>query len=130
MWFLTVWGGIAAAAAILLGVVGVYGVISYGVVRRTPEIGLRMALGAGRARVIRMVMRQGGLIAALGTVSGLVAAAGLTRYLTSLLFGVSSMDLLTYLFAGAGVVAVSLLATFIPARKAAAVSPIETLRCD
>jgi predicted permease len=122
--------GIAAAAAILLGVVGVYGVISYGVVRRTPEIGLRMALGAGHAHVIRMVLKQGAMIAAIGTVSGLVSAASLTTFLTSLLFGVSSTDLLTYILAGAGVAAVSLLATFIPARRAAAVNPIEALHCE
>ena len=79
---------------------------------------------------MQMVLKQGIIIAVMGAVSGLVAAASLTRLLTFLLFGVSSMDFLTYVLAGTSIAAVSLLATYIPARRAAAVNPIEALRYD
>jgi predicted permease len=122
--------GIAASVAIILGAVGIYGVISYGVSQRTREIGVRMALGARHADVSRMVLRQAGLVAALGIVSGLVAAIGLPRLMSSLLYGVSAADPVTYLLAATGVAAVALLASYVPARRAAGVDPVEALRWE
>ncbi len=122
--------GIAASAALLLGAVGIYGVISYAVSQRTPEIGVRMALGARHADVSRMILRQGGIVTAFGIVAGLAVAIGLTRLMSSLLYGVSAADPVTYVLAAAGVGAVSLLACYIPARRAASVDPVEALRWE
>jgi predicted permease len=122
--------GIAATVAVFLGAVGVYGVISYGASQRTREIGVRMALGARYADVSRMVLRQGGLVAVIGVVSGLAAALGLTRLMSSLLYGVSAADPVTYALAALGVAAVSLFASYVPARRAATVDPVEALRWE
>jgi predicted permease len=122
--------GIAAVAAVILGTVGIYGVISYAVSQRTREIGVRMALGARHADVNRMVLRQGGLFAAIGVAAGLAAAIGLTRLMSSLLYGVSAVDTPTYALAAIGVGAVSLLASYVPARRAAATDPVEALRWE
>ncbi|MCP4246035.1 MAG: FtsX-like permease family protein [bacterium] len=122
--------GIAALAAILLGAVGIYGVISYAVSQRTQEIGVRMALGARHADVSRMVLRQGAIVAAIGIASGLAAAVGLTRLMSSLLYGVSAADPVTFALAAAGVAAVSLLACYIPARRAAGIDPVNALRWE
>ncbi len=122
--------GIAAAVAVILGAIGIYGVISYAVSQRTREIGVRMALGARHADVSRMVLTQGGIVAAIGVVSGLAAAFGLTKLMSSLLFGVSAADPLTYLIAAVGVAAVSLFATYVPARRAATLDPVEALRWE
>jgi predicted permease len=122
--------GIAAAVAITLGAIGIYGVISYAVSLRTREIGVRMALGARHGDVSRMVLTQGSIVAAIGVFSGLAAAFGLTRLMASLLYGVSPVDPATYLMAAIGVAAVSLLATYVPARRAATVDPVEALRWE
>ncbi len=121
---------IAAIAAVLLGAIGIYGVISYVVSQRTREIGVRMALGARRADVSRMVLRHGGMVTALGVVSGLVAASALTRLMASLLYGVSAVDAVTYALAALVVSAVSLLASYIPARRATGIDPVEALRWE
>ena len=122
--------GIAAAMALLLGAVGIYGVISYAVSQRTREIGLRMALGAQRADVSRLVLRQGFLLVGLGVVLGLGAAAGLTRLMSALLFGVSASDPITYLAAAFGLGTIALMASYFPARRAAGVDPMEALRWE
>jgi predicted permease len=122
--------GIAAAMALLLGAVGIYGVISYTVSQRTREIGLRMALGAQRADVSRLVLRQGFLLVGLGVLLGLGAAAGLTRLMSALLFGVSATDPITYLAAALGLGSIALMASYFPARRAAGVDPMEALRWE
>jgi len=122
--------GIAAGVALLLGVVGVYGVLSYLVAQRTREMGVRLALGACPADVRRMVIRQGGMLGVAGVVIGLGAAAGLTRLMSALLFEVSPVDPLTYSGVAAALIGVVLLASYIPARRAAGVEPTEALRWE
>ena len=119
---------VLAGLALLVSAVGVYGVLSYTVRQRTREIGLRLALGAERPQVLKVVLRHGLSIGAAGVVLGLVAAAGLTRFLGSLLYGVEPLDVST--FAGVAVVllAAALLASYIPARRAASVDPMAALR--
>jgi len=120
--------GLAASVALLLGAVGIYGVISYLVSRRTQEIGVRMALGADRVAVSTMVVRQGMLISLAGIAIGLLGAWALTRLMESMLFGVSATDPLVFLGVSVFVFTVSVLASYIPARRAARVSPVEALR--
>ena len=122
--------GIAAVIALVLGTVGIYGVITYVVSRRTQEIGVRMALGAPAGRVLREVVGQGMVLAGAGVAVGLVGAWGVSRVLASLLYGISPTDPVTY--AGtAGVLAlVALLASWLPARRAASVDPTEALRSE
>ena len=120
--------GLAATVALLLGAIGIYGVISYLVSRRTQEIGVRMALGADRGAVSTMVVRQGVWIALVGIAVGLLGAWALTRLMESMLFGVSATDPVIFLGVAAFVLTVSLLASYIPARRAARVSPVEALR--
>jgi macrolide transport system ATP-binding/permease protein len=114
--------------ALVLASVGLYGVMSYGVSQRTREIGIRMALGASEGDVRGMVVRQGLLLAAGGVVLGLLAAFGLARFVTSLLFGVAGADPLTFGGVAALLIAVALLATYLPARKASRVDPVDALR--
>ena len=121
---------IAAGVALLLGAVGIYGVISYIVGQRTREIGVRMALGARREDVSRLVLRRGGLVAAVGIAIGLAAAVGLTRLMSAMLFGVSPLDPVTYAAVSVVLAGVALLATYIPARRAASVDPVEALRWE
>ncbi|MGH7582785.1 MAG: ADOP family duplicated permease [Gemmatimonadales bacterium] len=119
-----------AFVAVTLAAIGVYGVISYSVARRTHEIGVRLALGAAREDAFRMVLRQGMQLALLGGVIGLVLAIAMTRYLGTLLYGVRPLDLITF---GAGAIAlgaVALLACAAPARRAAQLDPMEALRAE
>ncbi|HSG09219.1 MAG TPA: ABC transporter permease [Longimicrobiales bacterium] len=122
--------GVAASIALLLGTVGIYGVISYVVSRRTQEIGVRMALGAPANVVLREVVGQGMTLAGIGVAVGLVGAWGVSRVLTSLLYGVSPTDPLTYLGTAAVLTFVALAASWIPARRAALVDPVEALRSE
>ena len=118
------------AAGLVLAAVGVYGVIAYSVSQRTHELGVRMALGAEPGRVSAMVVRQGAVLAAVGLVLGVVASLLATRALTSLLFGVTPSDPLTYAAVAVLLAAVALLASYVPARRAATVDPMIALRSE
>lgn len=120
--------GTFAASALLLALAGMYGVMAYSVSRRTNEIGVRMALGASRMSVLRLVLGQGLLTAGAGVVLGLVVSLVLTRTMGSLLFGLSANDPLTFAGVALLLVAVALLASYIPARRASRVDPMEALR--
>jgi ABC-type antimicrobial peptide transport system permease subunit len=121
---------LAAGMALLLGVVGIYGVISYSVSQRTREIGIRMALGAEAAAVQAMFVRHGLTLAGVGLVIGLGAALGLSRLMGSLLYGVSAGDPLTYAAVGAVLAGAAAMAAYLPARRAARVEPLEALRAE
>jgi predicted permease len=120
--------GIAAAMALTLGVIGIYGVISYLVGQRRHEIGIRIALGARPRDILNMVLGQGGKLAAAGIALGLVASLGLTRVLATMLFGVSATDPLTFAAVVAVLLGVTLLASCVPARRALRVDPMTALR--
>jgi ABC-type antimicrobial peptide transport system permease subunit len=122
--------GIAAGIALLLGTVGIYGVISYIVSRRTQEIGVRMALGAPGEVVLRSVVGQGMTLAGIGLAVGLLGAWGLSRAMTSMLFGVTATDPLTFGGTAALLALVALAAVWIPARRASRVDPVEALRSE
>jgi putative ABC transport system permease protein len=122
--------GIASGIALLLAVVGIYGVIAYTVSHRTREIGIRIALGAKAGEVRRMFLRHGLLLAGIGIAGGLAMAAGVTRLLSSLLFGVNTLDPLTFIAVAFGLGNVVLLATYLPARRASSVDPVECLRWE
>ena len=119
-----------AGVALLLAIVGTYGVIAYGVQLRRRELGIRLALGATRQRVMAMVLREGFVLVAIGATIGLGAALVLTRLLESLLFEVGSRDPFTLASATAALIAVALLASLLPARKAAALDPLEAIRVE
>jgi predicted permease len=121
---------IAGAMALLMGIIGLYSVMAYGVSRRTREIGIRMALGAEPAELRRMFLRQGLVLAAMGAGLGLLAAAGLTSLMKSLLFGVTALDPVTYIGVAAVLIAAAALASYVPARRATAVDPAHALRAD
>jgi predicted permease len=114
--------------ALLLACVGIYGVMAYGVARRTSEIGLRMALGAHSRQVLMMIMRETSLLAGIGVVLGVVVAAGVTRFIESMLFGLKASDPATMGEAVVVMIAVALLAGWLPARRAARLDPMTALR--
>jgi len=120
--------GFASLLALLLGTVGLYGVLSYVVAERTREIGVRMALGAQASQVRRMVVVQGARVTAFGVVLGVVAAAGATRVLGGLLYGLAAVDVATFAVVSMTVLLVGLAASYLPARRASIVDPIESLR--
>jgi predicted permease len=121
---------VAGAMALLLGVVGIYGVISYSVSQRTREIGIRMALGAQRQTIIAMFVRDGLVLTGVGIACGLVAAFAAMRLMGSLLFGVSPVDPVTYVAITIGVFVTAWLACYLPSRRAAAVDPMNALRAE
>ena len=122
--------GIAASVALLLGAIGIYGVISYIVSQRTREIGVRMALGAARADVSRMVVSQGMKLALVGVALGVVGALAATRLMTSLLYGVSASDPATFLATALFLLTVTAIASYVPARRAAGLSPVQALHYE
>jgi len=121
---------IAGGMGLVLGIVGIYGVIAYVVSQRIREIGIRTALGAQPAGLLRMFVRHGLRLVGTGAALGLVAAAGLTRLMSSLLFGVTALDPVTYTSVSALLIAAGVLASYLPARRAIAVDPIQALRTD
>jgi ABC-type antimicrobial peptide transport system permease subunit len=117
----------------LLAAIGLYGVMAYSVTQRTQEIGIRMALGANRSRVLRMVLGHGMVLTVIGIAMGLTAAYVLTKYLesfTSMLFGVKPRDPITFAVTAGVLLLVSLIACLIPARRATKVDPLEALRYE
>jgi len=121
---------LAGGMALLLGIAGIYGVMSYSVSQRTREIGIRVALGARNEQVIRMFVSHGARLAAVGIVCGLLAAAGLTRFMSTLLFNVKPSDPLTYVLVCAGLVSAAAVASYVPALRATSIDPVQALRAE
>jgi len=126
MLLLTIFGGLA----LLLAAIGIYGLMSYTVEQRMQELGIRMALGADRGQMLKLIVRQGMLLAGIGIVVGLAASLGLNQLLAKLLFGVKATDPLTYAVVGVILISVALLATYIPARRATQIDPMIALRYE
>jgi predicted permease len=122
--------GVAGAMALLLSIVGIYGVLAYAVVQRQREVGIRVALGAAPGTVKSMFVYRGMTLAGIGIVVGAVAAAALTRLMSSLLFGVTPLDVATFAAAAAFLAGAALLASYVPARRAATIDPMQTLRAE
>jgi predicted permease len=121
---------IAGGMALLLGVVGIYGVIAYAITQRIREIGIRIALGAEAAALKRMFVGQGVALATIGVACGAVVAVAVTRVMSSLLFGIGPLDPVTYVSVAAALIACAAAASYAPASRAAAVNPVEALRAD
>jgi predicted permease len=123
---LAIFGGVAA----FIAVIGIYGVLAYSVTRRTHEFGIRLALGATRRQVMRLALSQGAVAVAIGIPCGMVAAAGASRYLAGMLFGITPLDASTYLWIAFGFAVVAMVASYVPARRATRVSPAVALRYE
>ena len=119
-----------AAVALVLTSVGLYGVISFSVSQATHEIGIRMALGAQAAHVLKLVVGQGFVLTVIGVIIGLAGAFGLTRFLKTLLYGVTPTDPLTFVLVSVSLFVVSALACYLPARRATKVDPLTALRYE
>jgi putative ABC transport system permease protein len=123
-WF----SGTVSLLALLIAATGIYGMLSYLVVERTSEIGIRMALGAQRSNVLRLIVGDGMKLVAVGVVIGVAAALVLTKVMSSLLFGLGQIDLVAFVAVSTGALAVALVACYIPARRATKVDPLVALR--
>jgi ABC-type antimicrobial peptide transport system permease subunit len=121
---------IAGSMAFALGILGIYGVISYAVSQRRREIGIRMALGAKKSELVWMFVRSALVLTGIGTAVGIGAAAGLMRLMSTLLFGISPLDPVTFAAVPVALVAAAALASYLPARRTAAVDPVEALRSE
>jgi len=119
-----------AVLALLLGVIGLYGVVAYSVSRRTGEIGVRMALGAGPRAVYRLILGEAGFLASIGIAIGLGCSVGAAKVLRNLLFGVNGWDATTVMAIAVVLEGCALAGSYLPARKAASVNPAEALRAD
>jgi predicted lysophospholipase L1 biosynthesis ABC-type transport system permease subunit len=119
---------IAGGLALGLAAIGLYGLVSYAVARRTREVGIRMALGAERRDIVRLIVRQGAALAVAGLVAGLLFALATARFLASFLFGISPFDPLTFAAVTAALAAAALVASWVPARRATRVDPVVALR--
>ena len=122
--------GIAGAMALLLGIVGIYGVLAYAVMQRQREVGIRLALGAQPGNVKGMFVYRGMRLSGIGIALGTAVAAGITRWMSSLLFGVTPVDAATFAAAASVLVVAALAASYVPARRAAAVDPVQMLRAQ
>jgi ABC-type antimicrobial peptide transport system permease subunit len=122
--------GLFAGCAVLLAVIGIYGVVSYLVNQRTREIGIRLALGAQRRQILLSVIRRGGMLTACGAAVGLLGSWVATRLLGSVLYGVSPTDMLTFTSITLFLAAVAIMACLIPARRASRIDPILALRAE
>ena len=122
--------GLGAAVALVLTIVGLYGVMSYSVAQRTNEIGIRLALGAQSRDVLLMIVKQGSALIGLGLAIGLFGAYAATRWMASLLFGVQAKDPFTFVAVAVVLALVGLMACYIPAWRATKVDPMEALRAD
>jgi ABC-type antimicrobial peptide transport system permease subunit len=121
---------IASSMALLLGIIGIYGVISYAVSQRTREMGIRLALGAPKHELKWMFVRSALTLTGIGVGVGIVAAAALTQSMKSLLYGISPLDPITYLVVPVVLAVAAVLASYLPARHAASINPVEALRVD
>ena len=122
--------GSLAALGVLLSCIGLYGLLSFMVTRRTNEIGIRMALGARPSQVLTLILQQGFALSAVGLVLGIVLALGVTRLMAGLLYGVGTTDIASFTLVPAGLMFTALLASTIPARRAARVDPVAALRME
>jgi putative ABC transport system permease protein len=127
-WFALMMLAIAAAMALVLSIIGIYGVIAYTVTQRRREIGIRAALGGSRRALAALFVRRGMALALVGVLCGLAGAAMLTRLMTSLLYGTSPLDPLVYVVVSVGLLSIAAIASYVPARRAARVDPVQTLR--
>ena len=118
------------SSPLLLAGLGLYGITSYAVTRRRTEIGIRMALGAQRAEVIRLVLRQGIILTTIGIACGIAGAAAVTRYLEAMLFDLTPLDPMTFIAVSLMFALVAMIASFVPARRATKVDPMVALRCE
>jgi putative ABC transport system permease protein len=119
-----------AALALILSAVGIFGVMSYTVSRRTPELAIRMALGADRPAVMRLILREGLGVTLAGVLIGLVISLGLSRVMAGYVYGIRSTDLLTYAAAALVLLGIALLACYLPARRAVRIQPMRALRVE
>jgi ABC-type antimicrobial peptide transport system permease subunit len=128
--FMLILLGISGMMALALAIIGVYGVLAYAVGQRRREVSIRVALGAQPRQVKGLFIRRGFLLACAGSVAGVAAAMALSRWISSLLFGVTALDPATYVASAFVVCAAALFASYIPARRASSVDPVESLRAD